>query len=360
MKKLFACFLTLIMLFSLAACGGNSNTPASPGASDSPAKPADGQETFTITLSHQYATTTAFHEMCIWWEEQLETRSGGRIQVEIFPSAQLMPADQEFTAMLDGRIQANTCNSALLASFDESFCIFEMPFLFGDSYESMENLAVFCRTPEFKELVAGPVEAKGIKVYPTYLDGAREISTTKTPVKSLDDLKGLKLRSTGGRFSELTGQTYGFNTMAIAAAELPTALMQGTVDGQMMNPVYVYQVKSPVSYYTIIPFDYTAVDPINVSASFYNSLPADLQELMDQVGTELFDYSVQYTTELLDDSYKMIKEDMGCEIYTLSDEDYAKAEELAKTVWAAYEEQIPNGSKLIELASSIVDGTYTG
>lgn len=198
-------------------------------------------------------------------------------------------------------IEANACNSALLDSFDESFCIFEMPFLFGDSYESMENLAVFCRTPEFKELVAVPVEAKGIKVYPTYLDGAREISTTKTPVKSLDDLKGLKLRSTGGRFSESTGQTYGFNTMAIAAAELPTALMQGTVDGQMMNPVYVYQVKSPVSYYTIIPFDYTAVDPINVSASFYNSLPADLRELMDQVGTELFDYSVQYTTELLDE-----------------------------------------------------------
>ena len=299
MKKLLSLLFALTMLLSLAACGGSESPPSSSGTASNPTTEKD---VYTITLSHQYATTTAFHEMCIWWEEQLETRSGGQIQVEIFPSAQLMPADQEFTAMLDGRIQANTCNSALLASFDESFCIFEMPFLFGDSYESMKNLAVFCRTPEFKELIAAPVEAKGIKVYPTYLDGAREISTTKTPVKSLDDLKGLKLRSTGGRFSELTGQTYGFNTMAIAAAELPTALMQGTVDGQMMNPVYVYQVKSPVKYYTIIPFDYTAVDPINVSASFYNSLPAELQQLMDDVGVELFDYSVQYTTELLDDS----------------------------------------------------------
>ena len=352
MKRVLSIIAALIMMLSLVACGSDAETVTG----------EDGEEkdVYTITLSHQYATTTAFHEMCVWWEEQLETRSDGRIQVEIFPSAQLMPADQEFTAMLDGRIQANCCNSALLASFDESFCIFEMPFLFGDSYESMENLATFCKTPEFKEMVVGPVEAKGIKVYPTYLDGAREISTTKVPVKTLDDLKGLKLRSTGGRFSELTGKTYGFNTIAISGAELPTALMQGTVDGQMMNPVYVYQVKSPVKYYTIIPFDYTAVDPINVSVSFYNSLPADLQQLMDEVGTELFDYSVQYTTDLLDYSYEMIEQDMGCEIYELSEEDYAKAAELAETVWAAYEEQIANGSELIALAQSITDGTYQG
>jgi len=363
MKKVFALLLTLVMVFSLVACGGSSEAQpsgTSGGSSAATTEKADDQEVYTITLSHQYATTTAFHDMVIWWEEQLETRSNGRIQVEEFPSSQLMPPDQEFTAMLDGRIQANTCNSALMASFDESFSIFEMPFLFGDSYESLENLAVFCRTPEYKELIAGAVEAKGIISYPTYLDGAREMSTVKKPIKTLDDMKGMKIRSTGGRFSEVTAEVFGFSAIAISAAELPTALMQGTVDGQMMNPVYVYQVKSPVNYYTIIPFDYTAVDPINVSKAFYDSLPADLQQLMDEVGDELFDYSIEYITPLLDYSYEMIESDMGIEITELSEDEYNKAAEMAKTVWAAYEEQIPNGSQLIELASSITNGTYKG
>ena len=170
----------------------------------------------------------------------------------------------------------------------------------------------------------------------------------------------MKIRSTGGRFSEVTADTYGFSAIAISAAELPTALMQGTVDGQLMNPVYVYQVKSPVSYYTIIPFDYTAVDPINVSKSFYDRLPADLQQLMDEVGGELLDHSIEYITPLLDESYEAIAGEMGIEITELSEEEYNKAAEMARTVWDAYEEQIPNGAQLIELANSITDGTYTG
>lgn len=355
MKRVFALIAALILLISMAACGG------APGSDtqEAGAQTAD-EEVYTITLSHQYATTTAFHDMVVWWEEQLETRSNGRIQVEEFPSSQLMPPDQEFAAMLDGRIQANTCNSALMASFDESFCIFEMPFLFGDSYESLENLATFCKTPEYDELIAGAVEAKGIISYPAYLDGAREISTIKQPIQTLDDLKGMEIRSTGGRFSEVTADTYGFSAIAISAAELPTALMQGTVDGQLMNPVYVYQVKSPVSYYTIIPFDYTAVDPINVSKSFYDSLPADLQQLMDEVGGELLDHSIEYITPLLDESYEAISGEMGIEIIELSEEEYNKAAEMARAVWDAYEEQIPNGAQLIELATSITDGTYSG
>lgn len=348
--KILALILALTMILGLAACSTGSTGSTSPSADVT--ETAD-DTVYTITISHQYATTTAFHDMVVWWEEQLETRSNGRIQVEEYPSAQLMPADQEFSAILDGRITADTCNSALMASFDENFSIFEMPFLFGDSYESLENIPAFFQNQTVKNVLLGALEEKGIKCYPTYLDGAREISTTKVPVESLNDLKGLKLRSTGGRFSETTASVYGFSAIAIAAAELPTALMQGTVDGQMMNPVYVYQVKSPVKYYTIIPFDYTAVDPINVSKEFYDSLPADLQELMDQVGDELFDYSVQYTKDKLEYSYKMINEDMGCPIYELSDEDYSTAAELAREVWKAFEEQTENGTQLINAAKEV-------
>ena len=220
MKRVLALIAAFMLLVSMAACGGTSADDAQEQDTQT-----TEEEVYTITLSHQYATTTAFHDMVVWWEEQLETRSNGRIQVEEFPSSQLMPPDQEFAAMLDGRIQANTCNSALMASFDESFCIFEMPFLFGDSYESLENLATFCKTPEYDELIAGAVEAKGIISYPAYLDGAREISTIKKPIQTLDDLKGMKIRSTGGRFSEVTADTYGFSAIAISAAELPTALI---------------------------------------------------------------------------------------------------------------------------------------
>ena len=101
MKRVFALIAALILLISMAACGG------APGSDtqEAGAQTAD-EEVYTITLSHQYATTTAFHDMVVWWEEQLETRSNGRIQVEEFPSSQLMPPDQEFAAMLDGRIQA--------------------------------------------------------------------------------------------------------------------------------------------------------------------------------------------------------------------------------------------------------------
>lgn len=353
LKKVLALVLAVMMIFTVAACSSsNSSTPSSAPVS---AEPSETDDTvYKITISHQYATTTAFHDMVVWWKEQLETRSNGRIVVDEYPSAQLMPADQEFSAMLDGRITGNTCNSALMASFDENFSIFEMPFLFGNSYESLDYIKDYFQNDTVKNVLLGTLEEKGVKCYPTYLDGAREISTVTSPVYKLDDLKGLKMRTTGGRFSETTASVFGFSGIAIAAAELPTALMQGTVDGQMMNPVYVYQVKSPVKYYTIIPFDYTAVDPINISMDFYNSLPEDLQELMDTVGEELFDYSVEYTRDLLDYSYEMIADDMKVEISELSAEDYARAREMATQVWSAFEERIANGPLLIEAAKEVV------
>jgi TRAP-type C4-dicarboxylate transport system substrate-binding protein len=132
--------------------------------------------------------------------------------------------------------------------------------------------------------------------------------------------------------------------------------MQGTVDGAMLNPVYVYEVKSPVNYFTIIPFDYTAVDPILLSKSYYETLPADLQAVIDEVGAELFDWSADYIEPLIDYSYEMIQEDMGCELFTLSDADMERAAAMAEAVWNAYTEQIEGGSVLLDIAKKITFG----
>ena len=70
--------------------------------------------------------------------------------------------------------------------------------------------------------------------------------------------------------------------------------------------------------------------------------------------------SAEYITPLLDESYEAISGEMGIEIIELSEEEYNKAAEMARAVWDAYEEQIPNGAQLIELATSITDGTYSG
>ena len=345
MKRRLLTATLVVMLGLMVTVFSNGNNKAH--ASD---------KVYSIRLSHQYAPTTSFQKTCEWWKKQLEERSNGRIKVEIFPASQLMPVDQQFSAMLDGRIQASTCNAAAVASFDESFSIFEMPFLFGNSYDSIKNISKFVKTDEFQTMVIDKLKKKGILCYPAYLDGAREIITTKVPVKSLDDLKGLKLRSTGGRFSELTGRTFGFSAIAISAAELPTALMQGTVDGAMLNPVYVYEVKSPVKYFTVIPFDYTAVDPILLSKRFYDTLPDDLKGIVDGVSAELFDWSAEYIEPLIDYSYKMIQEDMKCELFTLSDEDMAKAASMAPIVWDAYVKQIAGGDVLLKIAKEITFG----
>lgn len=158
-------------------------------------------------------------------------KTGGEVDVQIFPDGQL-GGEREMVEMVQGgALDITKVSGGLLESFAPIYGVFPLPYLFNDQdhfYAAMDSAEVM-----------GPVYAStadlGFTGLTYYNSGARNFYTTKTPVTNVADLKGLKIRvlqsPTAIRMTELMGAT----PVAMGQAEVYTSLQQGVLDGAENN-----------------------------------------------------------------------------------------------------------------------------
>ena len=128
MKKLVLVLALLTLV--LAACG----RPDSGG--DKATSGGEGDESYTIRISHLVPEEQSSHIAAIAFKEKLESESDGRLKVELYPNGQLYPSDREaIEAVQLGNVEMTIPAVAPLASFNEKFMVFDLPFLFND-YEA--------------------------------------------------------------------------------------------------------------------------------------------------------------------------------------------------------------------------------
>ena len=349
MKRYFSILFTMLVILSvLVGCGGSDSNATTPSAAQN--STAADNEVFEVKFAHAYATTAFHHEVAEFWKEKVEAASNGRIKVTIYPAAQLMPIDQEYAALLDGRIQANFSVSSTAENLEQSYAIFNLPFVFGDTPEHLEAMKLFVQSDIYKNIILERFKEKGIMLYPGVTDPAGAFCTTKKRVESIADMAGLKMRILGGKWPELTGKALGYSTITIAGAEMPTALMQGTVDGALVRPIYITDTKVPINYVTMVPLDYGATCPLAVSKLFYDKLPADMQQVIDDVGDELFIWCADEVASRTEKSLEIMQKDMGIEVIYISDEEYQRMRELCKPVLDEFAKSIPDGQAIIDEA----------
>ena len=160
----------------------------------------------------------------------------------------------------------------------------------------------------------------GIRILGYLENGMRQLTNSKHPVTCPDDMKGLKIRVMESPMYIEMFTEMGASPTPMSFAELYTALQQKTVDGQdnsytitCVNGLYEVQ-----DYMTELGhnFDYT---PFAMSNAFYESLPQDLQQIVDECAAEAVTYDRQICIDKEADYIKTI-EDGGCQLTRLTDE----------------------------------------
>ncbi|RMC34951.1 TRAP transporter substrate-binding protein [Paracoccus alkanivorans] len=163
--------------------------------------------------------------------ELVAEKTGGEVTVQFFPDSQL-GGEREMVEMLQGgALDMTKVSGGLLESFSPIYGVFPLPYLFDDQdhfYAAMDD-------PE----VVGPVYEStrdlsfvGLTYYNS---GARNFYTTKTPVETLEDLKGLKIRVLQSPTAIRTMELLGATPVAMGQAEVYTSLQQGVLDGAENN-----------------------------------------------------------------------------------------------------------------------------
>lgn len=239
-RNLAAVLAAVMMTASLTACGGSktettaaaaAGTTAAAEAAEA-AEPAAEGKTYTFRYAELNPDAHIMDECGDKFAELVEEKSGGRIQIEVFPAGQLGDEKTMYQTiqMGGGAIDICRANTNSLVDFGaKKLTLFGLPFIFRDR-EHLWNVLHSELGDEFKKELQE--EGTGM-VGLFYLDeGSRNFFTKQgVEIHSAEDLKGLKLRVPTTDLMSDTTTALGAQSTPISFSELYSALQTGTVDG---------------------------------------------------------------------------------------------------------------------------------
>lgn len=163
--------------------------------------------------------------------DRIEEQTHGDIKVMYFPDGQL-GGERELVELTQvGVVDITKVSSGLMESFSPMYGVFSLPYLFADRdeyYKVMDNPDVM--TPVYQS-----TQAQGFVGVGWYDSGARNFYMSKAPVRSIDDLKGKKIRVMQSDTAIRTLKLLGASPIAMSQAEVYTSLQQGILDGAENN-----------------------------------------------------------------------------------------------------------------------------
>ena len=210
----------------------------------------------------------------------VERDSGGRIKPEIYPASQLGSIPRSIEGTQFGAIQATTVPPEFFVGVDERFEVLAAPGL----VDSMEHGQRIAADPAVLKLMLGLGANKGLHGVGLYLvEPACIIS--KTPIRHLADLKGKKIRVFASPFQTVAFDRLGVTPVAMTLGDVLPAIQQGAIDGSIAGMgVFVNMHFYDAAKYITETDQPTIFIILEVSKKWYDSLPKDLQEIIDRDG----------------------------------------------------------------------------
>lgn len=208
-------------------------------------------------------------------------KSGGEIEVRVFPSSQLGGQKDLIEGLIYGTVDMALVGTAVLGQFQPQISIFDLPFLFKDrahAYKSLDSVGM--------ELGAA-LEPKGIKLLGYMENGIRHLTNNVRPVKTPEEMKGLKIRvMTNKVFVEMM-KVLGASPTPMAFGELYSAMQQGTVDGQENPSAHIFTKRFfEVQKYASLTAHAYSPEPMVVSMATWSRLTPAQQDILKAAAAE--------------------------------------------------------------------------
>jgi len=189
----------------------------------------------TLKLAHGLDVNHSVHKAMVKMGEDLAALSGGKLQLEIYPSQQLGTERECLELLQIGSLDMTKVSAGIMENFAPKMKIFGLPFLFRDREHSFKVLD----GPLGKQLL-DEGEKYWLKGLGYYDAGSRSFYTKDKPVNTPEDLFGLKIRVMESVTAMDMVRSLGGSPTPISWGELYTSLQQGVVDGAENNPPSFY------------------------------------------------------------------------------------------------------------------------
>ena len=223
----------------------------------------------------------------------MEQATGGKIKVDVYAADQLTNGNQSegIQALMNGDpVQISMHSNLIYSAFDPRFNVVSLPYLF-DSTEDADRILDGEGGEKMKEILS----SYGLHCMGLAENGFRELTNSVRPVKSVDDMKNLKLRVAGSNLLMKCYELWGADATNMNWSETYTALQQKTVDGQE-NPlpaIDAASVQEVQKYVSMWNANYDCLF-FCINQDLYDSLTPEQQAVVDECGQ----LAVRYEREI--------------------------------------------------------------
>ena len=243
--------------------------------------------------------------------ELVKEKSGGQINVKLFPGGVLGSDPQTLSGLQGGVVEMTVMNAGILSSTVKAFEAVDLPFLFTSGEEA-------------DKVMDGP--------FGTNLMKRRNLTNNRHPVAKLEDIAGLKIRTLQSPVPVALFNALGANAVPLPYTELYTALETGTVDGQENPNANIINAKfyEVQKYLTLTRHQYNP-QIVMISKKFWDRLNDEEKAVIEQAAVEARDYQRKVSREQDATALDEIKK-TGMQVTELTPEETARLRDAVKPI----------------------------
>ncbi len=271
-----------------------------------------------------YPTTQGLYKMA----ELVKERSNGRIVIEIRHSASAGSEKETIEKTQTGALDINRVNVNPVAQLVGEMKVLALPYIFRDEAHMHKGVD----GPIGRELL-DKLQAKGLVGLAYYDSGQRSFYATK-PLRSMQDLQGLKIRVQKAKIMRDMVAAVGAIPMEMAFEEVYTGLQTGLIDGAENNyPSWVSKKHNEPARHYLQDGHSRVPEVILFSRKVWETLSAEDQQLIRQAAIDSVAYQRKLWDDYVDQAVQQAK-DEGCTIVT--DVDTAAFQKAMQPVWTEH------------------------
>jgi len=293
-----------------------------------------------LTFSIFFPPTHGQAKAAINFAKEVEKRTNGKVQITAFPGGTLTKAPQCYDGVVKGiSDMGNSCFAYTRGRFPVMAAV-DLPMGYKNGLQASRVANGFANA-------INPKELQDVKLLYVHAHGPGLLHT-KRPVRKLEDLRGMKIRATG--LSAKVVKALGGVPVAMPQGGTYEALQKGVVEGTF-SPIEVLKgwKQGEVIKYTTECFSvgYTTAMFVVMNRNKWNSLPADVKKVFEEVSSEWVDVhgKAWNTTDKAGRDFTL---SLGNKIIPLSDAESARWRKAVEPVINDYMSKTPNGAAYVK------------
>ncbi|WP_108658815.1 TRAP transporter substrate-binding protein [Acuticoccus kandeliae] len=302
--------------------------------------PVDAAEV-TIRFPVEYSLAIAPGVANQEFKDLVEERTGGRVEVQLYPSGSLYKGLDLVQAILRGDAEMSTLTNAYWTALSPKLAVFELPYAFEDRrafYDAIDDDGFIQNTYD-------EVTAKGAKVIAVLPYDHFAFASRETPIRGPESMAGQKIRGLGKINSAMVAAT-GAAPVSLNLTELSPALEQGVIDGlnAPIDIILAYKWYESAPNVTYAPV-YLSFYPWMVNARWWDNLDPELRDIIQATAIEVGERHRARSEAVTQQAIEGLRA-VGADVHVQTPEELEAWKAATAGVWEEFRPQI--GDALID------------